>query len=366
MNNREEIVSDVVRLLIEKKNIYGIRNFLTKEGINQNDFDSIIEEAKVIHRNKSTVVRRVIWISLTVFTFVLFYFLIPTSFYNAGPMVVSFFGAILFTVFLAQSIGDFRSWDEFNTKDSENESWQKKMMPFLILPGVLMILVFYMHFSSQEKSELKDSGIKVKGIVIDGTALESRRGGSYTITVKFKTKDGKVFVITENVSESEFSSFYKNQVVDLIYSKNDPQIIELLTSNEAIKDFTESEERDIEIKDMLELLLSNNKRASLNKISYGWEYDNENSGWINRNESIILELYVDKLVAVAMGSEFDDYPEQLEELGIKEKKDKVVNETSFSARYFYSDKYTVVYKVDLGQLGVKMYTTLLIQKIPDK
>ena len=337
MKGREELIAAVVKLLNEQKLKFEIKNFLTREGVAEADFDGIIREATLIHSTRSTKKRKIIWISATVFTFIFFYFLIPNTVYNTFPLIISIIGAALFTLFLAQSIGDFKSWDEFNTENKEQQDWRHRTIPFLVIPGLVMVFVFFMHFVSEEKSELQQYGEKVSGVIVDGSSIKSRRGGSYEVTVKFKTKAGKVHRVKESVGEHEFASFYKGQKVDLIYSKKDPTIIELLTNKETLQAYTGSEERNLAVKDLITLLSDEKKDTGLflNKINYGWSFNKKDSLWVNeRKESAINLQPPYGIRCVTYGNSFSEFPDEFLKLGFQpvEFEDKKV-------KFYESDEY---------------------------
>jgi len=187
LNNKRH-VDEVIKLLKKSQYRYQIKNHLEKKGLDDTSITTIIDEATKIHKASQGKLRRILWIVLTVGTFVLFYFLIPNNIYNTSPFIISTIGALFFTIFLVQSIANFESLDELNTKDASKTDWRHRITPFFIIPGIIMIIVFSMNFSGNEKNELKQDGETVNGVIVDGKAYESRRGGSYSVTVQFETK----------------------------------------------------------------------------------------------------------------------------------------------------------------------------------
>ena len=95
--------------------------------------------------------RKAFWLSGVIVTFVLFYFLIPNSIYNLSPVVISMIGAVLMTFFLIQSIGDFKSYKEFNTPDPDEKTVAHRIVPWMVVPGIVLVFVFSLNFSSKEK-----------------------------------------------------------------------------------------------------------------------------------------------------------------------------------------------------------------------
>ncbi|NER16264.1 DUF3592 domain-containing protein [Spongiivirga citrea] len=290
--NKKRHIDEAIKLLKKSQYQYQIKNHLKKKGLDDVSIAEIIEEATAIHKTAQGKLRRILWIALTVITFVIFYFLIPTNIYNVSPFIISTIGAIFFTIFLLQSIVNFESFDELNTKDKSKTDWRHSITPFFVVPAIIMLLVFNMHFSASERAELKEDGITVKGVIVDGKAYESRRGGTYSVTVKFKTKTGQAMRVSEGVSESEFDNLYKGQKVQLVYSKKNPSLIEILTSDSDIASYTGIESRDITPEDLMNLINKENHEVgkSLNEISYSWRFDKQDSVWINEKKSLAVKV----------------------------------------------------------------------------
>ncbi len=244
------------------------------------------------NRMNKLLCRSLLWLALMGFTFVFFYFLIPDHIYNSSPALISFTGAVLFTVFFVLAIVAFLNWRVHATKDET-----KGTFPVLlgILIGFILIamsMVFWMHFGSKESAELKLHGQKVTGVIIDGSSIESRHGGSYTVTVSFNTIDGRAMTVEESVGESDFKKLQTGQEVELLYSTKDPNMIELLINPEIVKDYTGGEEREITARDLLEILKTDSSSVSglLKTINSGWNYQSEDSLWMNTRVQAAINL----------------------------------------------------------------------------
>jgi hypothetical protein len=342
METQSKIVKKVVSLLKKQCLNYEITDYLKSEGILPADYNKIVDEATVIYEKYVFIKRRIIWSFLTVFTFILFFFLIPVSIQNMMPYLISFVGAGLFTFFLVQAIADFRSFEEFNTKDPNKQNWRQKYTPFLVIPGIIMVFVFVLHYSSRESSELKKYGIQTEGTIIDGSSLESRRGGTYSVTVKFSTKEGNEIIVKEDVGKSEFSQFYKGEIIQLIYSSRDPKIIEILSNKDQVKNFTGIKERNVEIKDLLQLIDSGKTGTEqfLKTIGIGWIYRDNDSIWLNNRSDEALKIFPKKGIRYITRGLSTEIPKQLKILGFKSNADQA-DSLNLTNKLYFNGHYTV-------------------------
>ena len=283
--------------------------------------------------------RKALWLSGVIATFMLFYFLIPNSIYNLSPLLLSVVGAALWTFFLIQAIGDFKSFREFNKPEPAEKKLAHRIAPWMVFPGIVMVFVFVFNFSSNEQEELLAHGLKTKGIIIDGSSMKSRRGGSYEVTVKFKTKDGKEMTVKESVGEDEFKRFYKGQEVELVYSSRSPAMLELLTNNNTIETYLGVKDRDINAKDLMKLVTFSPDSVGevLNTINYQWTYEKEDNTWINERKNLLIKLQPNQTVNyLTSGEAFMTFPMELkkqefEEIPSADKKVKLFENDEFLA-----------------------------------
>lgn len=283
--------------------------------------------------------RKAFWLLGVIATFVLFYYLIPNSIFNLSPVIVSVIGATLWTFFLVQTIGDFKSYKEFNNPESGKKTLAHKITPWMVLPGIVMVFVFAMNFSSNEKEELLAHGLKVTGKIIDGSSLKTRRGGNYDVTVMFKTKDGKQMIVKENVGEDEFKSFYKGQKVELVYSAKNPTMIELLTNSSTIETYAGVKDREINPKDLMKLVTFSPDSVGpiLNKINYQWTYEKTDKAWVNERKNLLIKVKPNQMVNyLTVGEAFHTFPmelkkQQFEEIPSTDEKIKLYENDEFLA-----------------------------------
>lgn len=272
---------------------------------------SEVEKQDILKENKPK--HRFLWLILLILTFGLFFTFIPLSIYNKAPMLISVLGSSLFTFFLFQLFYNFNNWSTQNI----NKLRTGIILLFVII-WMFMIFLFWMHFSTSESSEIRNNGVKAVGTILDGKSLKGRRSNAYSILVKFNTVENVEIVVNESVGEDEFSKFKIGQKVELVYSKNDPKIIELLTNKSAIKNYYGSEERDLTISDLFKLLdLDDSARLiMLKKIAYEWKFNSDSTFYMKGKTTISIEES-NKLIFYSNGSEYWDFPEELEKLGFK-------------------------------------------------
>jgi hypothetical protein len=231
--------------------------------------------------------RKIIWGTLLLFTFLLFFFWIPVGAYNKFPVIIAGIGAGLLVLIASQLMGEFK--------------------PVLIFPGVFMWIVFMMHASDNESVELKKDGIKTKGYIVDGKSVTDRQGdGSYDIKVEFKDEKGKWITVYKSVSRSEYNRYSKGQQVMLVYSKKNPTVIEVLSSAETIEEYTGVKDREIELTDLKTLLTMKKEHVDsfLNTITYSWM--KTELGWVNERKYKFIRL-VPEQKAVVYVSGPDEY-----------------------------------------------------------
>lgn len=240
-------------------------------------------------------IRKIMWGLGAALTFTFFYTLIPTRIYNSFPLIISIIGAAIFTLFLTQMIADFRSFDELNgPEEGEEKDWRLKFLPFMVLPGFVMIFVFAMHFDTREENELREFGVITQAKIVNGSSLRLGRGKSFDLVIQFFTPDGKERIVKESVGESEWQRVGKGEVIDIIYSSKNPQLMELLLDESSVNAYVKRENRRLKVEDLVAIEgLPNDSIASfLNKISFKWTQSTTEQGrllWENnhKNEFIV-------------------------------------------------------------------------------
>lgn len=172
------------------------------------------------------MVRKIIWALAAILTFIVFYYLIPDRIAKFSPFFISVAGALIFTFFVVRTLGGFTSiYGSDNQVSKTPKHFVAAAVPFT---AMAMIFVFVINFTIRKSSLLKEDGEIVLGTIVDGSSVESIKGGIYNLTVKFLTKEGEEIIVEEGVYEGDFDLVHKGQEVPLIYYKKDAKIIRLL------------------------------------------------------------------------------------------------------------------------------------------
>lgn len=353
---KQEEIQKVIKLLNKNTYRYEIVKILSNKGYDAKEIEEIIEEATAIDKVKHDKIRKIIWISLTVITVLVFLFVIPNSVYNIAPFILSFVGGALFLFFIIQSVADFKSFEEFN-KPIENEPKKLRFLPLYFIGSLALVLCFYLNFKNSEENELLKYGVKVKGTVIDGKAYTSRRGGTYDIKIRFLTRSGNLIVVNEDVGKSEFNDYYVGQKVDLIYSKKNPELIELLTTDENIKKYIQSEERPLNFNDLVKLfdVIDVEKEDYLNKIQAGWLKQDYQNFWINERKQTGIKKADSKNITLIYLKSVDGlhFEKEFKKNGLVKIK---------GTNFYESDKYIGELSTEVDSKSYSMTTVIQLAK----
>jgi hypothetical protein len=288
MTTTAEIVAEVVILLKKDMLKIQIRKELINKGVEENEINIIIGEAEKIYNYTLNNRKKIKWLSILLFTIVLFYFFIPVDWSNLYSIFLSFVGGILVGLFFSLFIVNWK------LKDGSENAFSAYSIPIAIVLGIIFLIVFYMHFRTQHENELLKNGQLTTGIVMSGeettTRSIRRTTTSSELKVKFWTKEGQEYLVNADVSW--IGNFQIGQKVDLIYSKNNPLIFALLTNDENIKKYTGSAERSIIFKDLLTCLDAGvkNLKTELDKIQLGWIYNAKDSIWTNESRNSAIKF----------------------------------------------------------------------------
>ena len=163
--------------------------------------------------------------------------------------LIAIVGAVIITVALIKLLGGLALRDLnsaiANTELSEEErnaAIAKAYNPSgcVIMPVILVLffgsaMLMLARDISLERSELENYGHFTLATVKNGSSFSTRRIDLSNIILGFKTDaDDSVFV-KHSVSAKEFSNFYKNETLPIIYSSRYPSILKIATSEEIDK-----------------------------------------------------------------------------------------------------------------------------------
>ncbi len=297
---RKDLLIEVTKRIQRNEYSYQIKKYLESKGLSEEKQDEILAEAKKNIRDeklkKLPLQNKIIYyifLALTIAIFILFVFIVPRyNIYNSSNFYAAI-GTLLFVIFAIMTIV-YKSRTSEESVELQADDKLKTDYGVLgllaLIPTVILLFLLIWRYSHTEDAILKETQVHTTGIITSGISTSSRSYSSSTVIVEFTTLEGKKMSIKEEVGSGEFRTFYKGQRVNMIYSSRFPSIIELLTNKAEIRDFTGAVERDISPQDLMailkdELLLT---EASLNKISYGWKFDEKASAWGNESKKQYL------------------------------------------------------------------------------
>jgi len=325
--------------------------FLRQEGLDEADCKEIMEAALVQKRkeDRPRLAKKnrslfVFWITLTIVVFSADLFLLPDAALIDYKFILCLLGTAALAVCSHSSILYYKTWtaDFLEKRGEVNINFQA--FPLLMIPAVLVFFLMSWRFSSAADRSLAKDMIKTKGTIVSGYSISSRRTDVVSnVTVRFKTKEGKSITTTEDISSYAFKNFYEGQEVDMVYSKSNPTNIDLLTSESDIKDLTHSAERNISPTDLFELMkvAPADVEAYLDKIAFGWQFDESSATWINEKKQLALKISPGNVTFTAMQSMGLIFPKRLKELGFRSLDSGPREPYSLKPRLFENDSYMV-------------------------
>ena len=167
--------------------------------------------------------------------FILFYKLIPVSIYNISPVIFSFIGGIVLSFFLVIYFFKYSTIKEFveiisgRKKDSKRSFIGESF--FIAISLIVFGLFFTLNQSENEERELVKNGVVEKAVVIEKSTIsvtrKFRKQTVYYLTLSFTDNKETKREVKEDVIQSVFQTTRKGDIVRIIYSKENPNIVEI-------------------------------------------------------------------------------------------------------------------------------------------
>lgn len=308
--------------------------------------------------------RKIIWGTGLLLTILLFYFLIPANVYFNAPILLSLIGAALFLFFSVQLVGDFRSWEELNTKDKSQQDWRHKAAFLLVIPAVIFLFVLTKKVDNFEKDELKTDGKVTTGHIKDGSKSTVGESTKCDIIVEYKVENDRLINVSQTITESEFDSYSKGQLITLVYSKKHPDIFRILSTDEAIEKYTGVQNRAVGVKDLITLISMKQDSINpfLNTISYSWE--KRDTGWVNdRNYQYVnVSPKTGSVTYISSAVDFKLYQNMFKLENFKEMDtDSSGIKSNRSAKLYYNDSLLAGLELFIGKNNV-LFSSISIRK----
>ncbi|WP_298420655.1 hypothetical protein [uncultured Kordia sp.] len=310
---RKDLLSEVIKRIQRNEYSYQIKKYLGSKGLSEEKQEEILAEAKKNIREeklqKLPTKNKIIFatfLSLTILTFVLFMFVFPEYDIYGITIILAVIGVLLFIIFAVMTFMYLNRWKpekiELEVEDKLNPDYTAAFA-VAIIPAIVLFFIFSARFDAVEDRILSETQVRTDGIIISGISTSSGTGTYSSIVVRFTTEDGKMKEIKTEVGNSEFNRYYKDQRVNIVYSSKYPSIMRLLTQEDNIRQFTDTEERDLTPEDMEAILTEEfiPTVKGLNKISLGWRKDGSSGAWYNENKEAALKFIDNSEIAYVCG-----------------------------------------------------------------
>ncbi|MCU0321449.1 MAG: hypothetical protein MUE72_03485 [Chitinophagaceae bacterium] len=355
--SRDEIIATVSMMINNYSSNSEIEDYLRSEKIGDENFTSIIEEAqahliseKKILFGKKHKLLFAMWIAFTIAALILFFFILPLWDGTGSIKLLSILGVLLICSFTYFSFVYYKTWEPSFIEQYETPKIIMSSWLFFMIFGILLYPLLSWRFSNAADSILKKTQQKTIGIVVSGTSVTSRKGLDFTyIDVEFETKEGVHVTATEDISKYDFKKFYIGQKINLIYSKDNPQNIDLLINESSVIEFTGSAEREITPTDLISFLSikKENIQSELEKIKYGWQFNEKKKVWVNEKNNSYLSIADGGIVFMSKSTILYTYPKQLEAMGFKRimgntKNSPEVEALGLAPKLFQNETYQVI------------------------
>ncbi len=304
----------------------------------------------------------IIWLAAAIIVFILFIFIFPQQNITGGIMFLSILGSIILCFCIYKCFLYYKTWEvKFVVKTGRPETNFSVFAALAAIPAVILCFIISWRFNSGANDVLKETQEEAIATVIDGSSVRGRSFDFTDITVKFKTKAGAEITATEDISSYQFRDFYKGQKLNIVYSKTNPQNIDLLIDKENIRDLKNTAERDLEPADLIKLLSLDRGSVTpeLNKINFGWVFDGNKSVWLNEKRDEVIQIDNAELTYITgkVGSNYT-FPTKLLSMGfVRTNKDDPSDVMRTGEKIFEKDNYTTsVKKRGLGSTSATVIT----------
>ncbi|WP_046757577.1 APC family permease [Kordia jejudonensis] len=350
---RKDLLAEITKRIKRNEYSYQIKKYLGSKGLSEAQQDEILAEAKknikdeklqkLPARNKMIFA---IFLSLAVLSFVFFMFILPEYDIYGVTIIMAVVGVIFVTIFTVIALTYLNRWKpEKVAMEVEDKLPVDYTSSFAIaiIPAIVLFFILSARFDAVEERILAETQVRTEGIIISGISTTSGTGTYSTIVVRYTTKNGKTKEVQAEVGNSEFNRYYQDQRVNIIYSSKYPSIMRLLTQEDNIRQFTDTEERNLLPED-LEAILTGDFIPSvtgLNKISFGWREDVSSGVWYNENKDAALKFIDDKEIAYMCDYiSADNFVKALMEKGYKKVEGgEKRTVTMIQSQYYESDEF---------------------------
>jgi hypothetical protein len=229
------------------------------------------------------------------FCFTIFFSWMSHDFYPNNSLGYGFIAALCTTFCLYFTIKGIQDNEDFT--DSIPEKLKFNTAPTFTLAlitfisFIIIVISLTSLYSNIKENELKQFGKITTAEITNGYSLTNKNSvGTYNVTVEYyKNGTDKIEAYTR-VSPTEFNNCYLGKQVRIIYSTKNNALIDILGDDSKVQTYTKIKNREILITDLISLidLDENQTLASLNAISYPWEYNQYKKAWSNNEKNLVV------------------------------------------------------------------------------
>lgn len=223
----QSVLQEVIKLKKENAFDYKIKLLLQNKGINESEYYLYLDEAQRFLESKTNDLAKKIWLIVSIASIIIVIFFVPFSFYNKAPLIICMLFGFIISYCILQLIIAYFGWAPEKEKISQSLNSIKFRIPFIAF-GILFGYLLNVGFIGNHAEELEKNGIVTEGQITKIIILEKKGHLIYTVHATFHDENGKDYEAGESVSKSEAEKIFKGQKVKVKYSKDNPEVNEII------------------------------------------------------------------------------------------------------------------------------------------
>jgi hypothetical protein len=183
--------------------------------------------------------KSILWGSVTLFLFYLFYDLIPLGIYSSWLYLIVIVGAVAVSAsLLAFVIHTFYPKSVEAEGEDAREDNAGCVYAAILIGGIFGLgFLFIYHENDREISEFRNYGVYTTATVTDGSSYTVKRTDFTSLSVEFISSNGKRVTGKVSISKHQFDRYYQRQRIPIVYSSRYPQLLRLASEEEFIKHY---------------------------------------------------------------------------------------------------------------------------------
>lgn len=302
------------------------------------------------------------WYIITGALFIIFSFLTPLSLYNSLGFYLVISQGIICGLFIFFGLIKLPSINDLLYINSEEypelNKTQSVLLPFVaVIFGAIIISSVC---SGRIDNKIKKYGVLTQAVITDGsrTTTSSMRHGThsaYELNLTFKTKENEKIYVKSDVTDEIYGQVGKDQLIDIMYWPENPQIFKILVGYDNVKEFLGISNRDLKFEDLEKLMIMDidSIEMYLNKVSVKWIKTSDSTGTMFVNDSkkeIVGRSIFNSLLY--KGPQLVYFDSFFRKAVIKDKREESIkNDADYKLKKittFTTEKYNIQYTLGIG------------------